>query len=146
LVQIANRGRTPAVIFQATTELALVNSLPKTPTYRNIIDFDYGEVVVLPRDSWLAPESWLRELTDDDVTAIYREEKTVWLYGFVAFWDVLYCENRVAYCARWYPKARGGEGRFVQWEAEGYAYSYRDPTPGNATRVPPILTALPPKR
>lgn len=146
-ITVRNLGRTPAILSATAGEVKIGPDLPDKPDFRRSWhDLDYGAIVIAPNETSpisTPPTAIMRPDWDN----IQNNCMHLWLYGAVRYWDILHCENSFYFCAEWVPTRppfnTGPSGRFIHVEKKHYSYYYRNPYPGEATRMAPIYTALP---
>jgi hypothetical protein len=98
-----NNGRTPAEAITQCVEWLVADKLPEIPYYRHF--FPYSPSTFFPPDGQDPPVSLQNcfiKLKANEVAAIAERLASLWVYGFVAFRDIVVGErHEVRYCAKW---------------------------------------------
>jgi hypothetical protein len=113
-----NNGRTPAEAITQCVEWIVADKLPEIPDYRHF--FPYSPSTFFPPDGQAPPVSLRNvniKLTPGEIAAIAERRASLWVYGLVAFRDIVVGDrHEVRYCAKWraYSEATGMPSGFVQ--------------------------------
>jgi hypothetical protein len=117
VLDFKNNGRTAAEAIVQCVEWIVADKLPEIPDYRHF--FPYSPSTFFPPNGQAPPVSLRNvniKLTPGEIAAITERRASLWVYGFVAFRDIIVGErHEVRYCAKWraYSEITGMPAGFV---------------------------------
>lgn len=107
LPKLVNKGKTPAFVFEIGNNVTILpagEQLPQEPkSYRskNVIHYEGRGIAVAPEG---AIGKYVMSNEPEDPTPILREERIIWVYGYIKYRDVFFDKEReTRYCFRLIP-------------------------------------------
>lgn len=102
-VDFKNAGRTAAEAITQSVEWRVMDKLPEIPVYGHF--FPYAPSVFFPPNDakpTVSLQNYMIELTADQLSEIAEKRAFLWVYGNVAFRDVITGDlHEFRYCAKW---------------------------------------------
>jgi hypothetical protein len=117
MIDFKNAGRTAAEATTQCVEWRVADKLPETPVYERF--FPYAPSAFFPPDDAdpiVALQNYDIVLTPDQLSAISEKRAFLWVYGYVAFRDILTGgHHEFRYCAKWqtFREAPGAPAGFL---------------------------------
>jgi hypothetical protein len=121
-INFKNWGRTHAELISQYVEWLVAAKLPEIPVYKTELAFPPGTFVESGKNLRDAPQDFIINIQPDEVEAIAKEEKFLWVYGYLSFNDFLGNPHQHRWCASWgaYQLPNGAT-------AHGFIYDLKTP-------------------
>jgi hypothetical protein len=121
-INFKNWGRTHAELISQYVEWLVAAKLPEIPIYKTELAFPPGTFVESGKNLRDAPQDFIINIQPDEVEAIAKEEKFLWVYGYLSFNDFLGNPHQHRWCASWgaYQLPNGAT-------AHGFIYDLKTP-------------------
>jgi hypothetical protein len=100
-INFKNWGRTHAELISQYVEWLVAAKLPEIPVYKTELAFPPGTFVESGKNLRDAPQDFIINIQPDEVEAIAKEEKFLWVYGYLSFNDFLGNPHQHRWCASW---------------------------------------------
>ncbi len=109
-INFKNLGRTAAELVTQCIEWKVVNQLPETPVYKSSFPFVPGTFVQHGNELPATIQNFIITLQSEEVAAISKETKFLWVYGYVSFKDFLGNGHEQRWCTKWQAFVLGQDG------------------------------------
>jgi hypothetical protein len=100
-INFKNLGRTAAELVTQCIEWKVVSQLPEIPAYKTSFPFVPGTFVEYGNELPAVIQNFVITLQPDEVEAISKEAKFLWVYGYVSFKDFLGNGHEQRWCTKW---------------------------------------------
>lgn len=122
---VVNYGRTPALLIEYCIECVFDDGLPETPHYASVIQLTDMPALEQHETYPLgSPPAVL--LSEDLVRSVEKGNRSLWLYGYIGFGDILQNTWRVGFCYRWTERDAQGHKGFRHVGLDKYNYYTRE--------------------
>jgi hypothetical protein len=100
-INFKNFGRSSAELVSQCIEWTVVEKLPEIPVYKSNFPFIPGTFVEHGHNLPATVQNFIISLQPDEIEAISKETKFLWVYGYLSFKDFLGSNHDQRWCAKW---------------------------------------------
>jgi hypothetical protein len=93
--EFKNHGTTAAELIEYSFESDLSGTLNGPPIYKTILPFSPGIILTTGKSENIR---FIYQLSEDAISKARRFQNSVWIYGYVSFYDIFGQTNKSGYC------------------------------------------------